>query len=55
MTDKKTQKTKKGHEIPIPTKGEFLKNLKKVAKGKKAESSEKPDPTKLPKKDSPKK
>jgi len=35
----KTQKTKKGHEIPIPTKGEFLKNLKKVAGGKAEEST----------------
>ena len=26
------QKTKEGHEIPIPKRGDFLKNLKKVAK-----------------------
>ena len=28
----KTQKTPKGHEIPIPTKGDFFDNLKKAAK-----------------------
>jgi hypothetical protein len=26
------QKTVKGHEIPIPTRGEFLRDLTKVAK-----------------------
>jgi hypothetical protein len=26
------QKTPKGHEIPIPKKGEFLRNLRKVSK-----------------------
>lgn len=30
----KTQKTPKGHEIPVPTKGEFFKNLAKVVKPK---------------------
>jgi hypothetical protein len=29
------QKTPKGHEIPIPTKEEFERNLDKVAKPKK--------------------
>jgi len=29
---KKTQKTPKGYEIPVPTKGEFIKNLEKTAK-----------------------
>jgi hypothetical protein len=29
---KKTQKTPKGHEIPIPTQKEFERNLKKAAK-----------------------
>ncbi|MCW4013948.1 MAG: hypothetical protein NWF07_13320 [Candidatus Bathyarchaeota archaeon] len=28
----KTQKTPKGHEIPVPTKEDFERNLKKVAK-----------------------
>ena len=31
MADK-TQKTPKGLEIPIPTRGEFFKNLNKTAK-----------------------
>jgi hypothetical protein len=26
------QKTPKGHEIPIPKRGEFLRNLRKVSK-----------------------
>jgi hypothetical protein len=29
---KQTQKTLKGHEIPVPTKEEFLDNLKKATK-----------------------
>ena len=29
--DKKTQRTKTGLEIPIPTRGEFMRNLKKTA------------------------
>jgi hypothetical protein len=29
---KKIQKTPKGYEIPVPTKQEFERNLKKVAK-----------------------
>ncbi len=52
---KKKQKTKQAHEILIPTKGEFLKNLGKVARGKDTESSKKPEPAKLPKKDRPQK
>ena len=32
MTDKKTQKTPTGYEIPVPTRGEFFANLKKTAK-----------------------
>ena len=34
MTEKKKQKTPKGYEIPVPTKEEFEKNLKKAAKAK---------------------
>jgi hypothetical protein len=30
----KKQKTPKGHEIPVPSKKEFLDNLKKAAKSK---------------------
>jgi hypothetical protein len=30
----KTQKTPKGHEIPVPSKKEFLENLKKATKSK---------------------
>lgn len=26
------QKTRKGHEIPVPTRGEFFRDLAKVAK-----------------------
>lgn len=29
---KKTQKTPKGYEIPVPSKSEFVGNLKKVSK-----------------------
>ena len=32
VNSKKTQKTPKGHEIPVPTKKEFLDNLKKATK-----------------------
>jgi hypothetical protein len=38
-----TQKTPKGHEIPVPKRGDFLRNLKKVVKRKKS-------PTRRPKK-----
>ncbi len=36
MVDKqpKIQKTPKGHEIPVPTKGEFERNLDKALKPK---------------------
>lgn len=34
--DEKTQKTPKGHEIPVPKRGDFLRNLKKAAKGKRS-------------------
>lgn len=27
-----TENTPKGHEVPIPKRGEFLSNLKKIAK-----------------------
>ena len=40
-----TQKTPKGHEIPVPKKGEFETALDKVAK------PEKKSPTRRPKKD----
>ena len=38
MTEKKepTQKTDKGYVIPIPTRGAFMKALRKVAKGKRS-------------------
>ena len=32
MGGKKTQKTPKGHEIPIPNRSDFMRDLKKVAK-----------------------
>jgi hypothetical protein len=36
MDMEKTQKTPKGHEIPIPTKEEFVRNLVKASKPKSA-------------------
>ena len=36
MADKKKQKTPKGHEIPVPKRGDFMRDLKKVAKGKRS-------------------
>ena len=30
--NKSKQKTAKGHEIPVPTRGEFFRDLAKVAK-----------------------
>jgi hypothetical protein len=36
MSDKKTQKTPKGLEIAIPTRGEFMRDLKKLAKVEKS-------------------
>lgn len=38
MTEK-TQKTPDGEEIPIPKRGDFLKNLGKIAKPPKGEDS----------------
>ncbi|MFH1381722.1 MAG: hypothetical protein ABIH70_02400 [Chloroflexota bacterium] len=38
---KKTQKTPKGHEIPVPTKEEFLANLKKTTKSSTTHSPKK--------------
>lgn len=35
MSDKKTQKTPKGYEIPIPKRGDFDAMLNKVAKAPK--------------------
>ncbi len=33
MTEKQpTEKTPKGHEVPVPKRGEFFSNLKKIAK-----------------------
>ena len=32
MSKRKTQETPKGEEIPVPKRGEFMKNLRKVAK-----------------------
>jgi hypothetical protein len=32
----KKQKTPKGHEIPIPKRSDVLRDLKKVAKGKRS-------------------
>jgi hypothetical protein len=32
MKDQPTQKTKKGHEIPVPKRGEVMRDLKKLAK-----------------------
>lgn len=37
----KTQKTKKGAEIPIPKRSDFFKDLKKVAAPKKSEDGAK--------------
>ena len=36
MSDEKepTQKTPKGHEIPVPKRSDFLRDLKKAAKAK---------------------
>lgn len=35
VTDEPKQKTPKGHEIPVPEREEFLRDLKKAAKRKK--------------------
>lgn len=34
MSDEPKQKTPKGHEIPVPERGDFLRDLKKAAKVK---------------------
>jgi hypothetical protein len=36
------QPTPKGHEIPVPTPQEFMENLEKAAKPKKASQSRRP-------------
>jgi hypothetical protein len=41
-SDPKTQRTPKGAEIPIPTRGEFMKNLKKAAKKPPASAPDRP-------------
>lgn len=41
----KTQKTPQGEEIPIPKRGDFLKNLKKLA-GRKPDDSASSSPEK---------
>ena len=33
--DEKTQKTLKGHEIPLPKRGEIMKAFRKIARPKK--------------------
>jgi hypothetical protein len=42
VSDEPKQKTPKGHEIPVPKRGEFLRNLKKVAKAKPSTPSSRP-------------
>jgi hypothetical protein len=37
--DKPTQKTHTGYEIPVPMRGEFMRNLKKTAKPPAAKKS----------------
>ena len=42
MSDKEqrpTEKTPKGHEVPVPQRGEFFANLKKVSKPDKGKDS----------------
>lgn len=42
--DEPTEKTPKGYEVPIPKRGEFFANLKKVAGiGKRSTPSSSPD------------
>jgi hypothetical protein len=36
MKTKKQQTTERGHEIPVPKRGDFFANLKKVATPKKS-------------------
>ena len=40
--DSERQRTPKGHEIPVPTKEEFERNLDKVAKPEKTSRSRRP-------------
>ena len=42
MADKKTQKTPKGHEIPVPKRKDFEDMLDKVAKAPKRLTSRRP-------------
>jgi hypothetical protein len=42
MTDKKTQKTAKGHEIPVPKRKDFDAILDKVARAPKRSASRRP-------------
>jgi hypothetical protein len=37
----KTQTTKKGHQIPVPKRGDFFSDLKKAATPKKSKNSPK--------------
>ena len=43
MAKKKTQKTPKGHEIPVPTREDVLRDLKKVAKPDKGSTPNRPE------------
>jgi hypothetical protein len=40
--DEPKQKTRKGYEIPIPKRGEFLRNLGRVAKTENSETKGRP-------------
>ncbi len=40
--DEPKQKTPKGQEIPIPKRGEFLRNLRKVAKTDESGATDRP-------------
>jgi hypothetical protein len=40
--DNAKQKTPKGHEIPIPKRGEFLRNLRKVSNSDDSETKSRP-------------
>ena len=43
MAKRETQKTPQGEEIPIPTRRDFLDNLKQAAKPKDDEAEDKDD------------
>jgi hypothetical protein len=51
--DKKprTQKTPKGHEIPIPTRKDFFENLRKASKPEEAQKEEEKESSDSPAKD----